>query len=69
MRISGYKLNGYNATYEKCDLEVNSGFNGNKNRVLEVTDIDSGISIFFDLDEALGTKRIRQKIGTWRSEK
>ena len=51
MRIAGYKLNGYNATYEKCVLDITSGVNANNKRVLEVTDILSGITYLFETDE------------------
>ena len=58
MRIQGYKLNGYNATYEKTDLDVWVGYNGNKNCVLEVTDSQSGITYSFEINEVL-KKRIK----------
>lgn len=60
MRIAGYKLNGYNATYEKCVLDVVSGVNANNKRVLEVTDLFSGITYLFETEEILSSKKRRK---------
>ena len=57
MRIAGYKLNGYNATYEKCVLDIKPGINADNKRVLEVTDLLSGITYLFETDEILSGKK------------
>jgi len=69
MRVAGYKLNGYNATYEKCDLDIWTGKNAQKKRVLEMTDIDSGITYIFETDDVLGVRKNKPKTSAWRSEK
>ena len=46
MLCTGYKLNGYNATYRKATFEVKE-----KNRVLEITEPDSGITFIVDMNE------------------
>lgn len=51
MIVRGYKLNGYNATYERTNFEVNEGYNASKNRVLEVTDINSGVTFFIEFQD------------------
>ena len=61
MRIEGYKLNGYNATYEKTYFDVKHGKSAAKNRVLEVTDINSGITFMFELQDDIGYVRRRKK--------
>ena len=48
MIVRGYRLNGYNATYERTSFDVREGVNSSKNRVLEVTDINSGITYIFE---------------------
>lgn len=53
MMIRGYKLNGYNATYETCNIDVRRGYNGSGKCVLEVEDVLSGITYFFEADEIL----------------
>lgn len=67
MRIAGYKLNGYNATYEKCVLDIKPGINADNKRVLEVTDILSGITYLFETDiikeENVGQKRRKRHAG------
>ena len=57
MKVAGYKLNGYNATYEKCVLDVRPGINADNKRVLEVTDIFSGITYLFETDEILSSNK------------
>ena len=69
MICEGYRLNGYNATYENAYFDVRLGSNSEKNRVLEVTDMDSGITFIFEADEVLGLKRIPTKTRVWRPEK
>lgn len=48
MIVGGYKLNSYNATYEKTSFDVRKGLNADKNCVLEVTDINSGLTFIFE---------------------
>ena len=50
MIVAGYKLNGYNATYERAYFDVREGVNASKNRVLEVTDHDSGITFVLEFE-------------------
>ena len=69
MRVAGYKLNGYNATYEPCELDIRTGKNSRKNRVLEMTDVDSGITYIFETEERVKCNRQQPKVGVWRSEK
>lgn len=69
MRIQGYKLNGYNATYERAQFDIRPGYNAEKNRVLEITDIDSGITFIFETEERFKKDRPQIKTSVWRSEK
>lgn len=57
MKIGGYKLNGYDATYEKCVLDIKPGINADNKHVLEVTDLLSGITYLFETDEILSDKK------------
>lgn len=68
MRVEGYRLNGYNATYEKTLFEVRGGYNGTKGRVLEVTDIDSGMTFVFETEEDVFRPK-RPKTRVWRDRK
>ena len=61
MIVRGYKLNGYNATYEKVCFDIREGFNSEKNRVLEVMDINSGITYIFELKDLPKKNRQRHK--------
>jgi hypothetical protein len=61
MRVAGYKLNGYDATYEKTYFDVREGKNAEKNRVLEVTDINSGVTFIFEPKTDSGYVRQRRK--------
>ena len=60
MRYRGYKLNGYNATYDKAIFDVREQQNG----VLEVTDIDGGITFLIDFDNAVGEQK--RRTSKWR---
>ena len=51
MIVGGYKLNSYNATYEKTSFDVRKGTNADNNSVLEITDINSGITFIFEHDD------------------
>ena len=68
MIVGGYKLNGYNATYERTNFDVRYGKNAEEKCVLEVTDINSGITFIFEHDPRIN-KRTRQKTRSWHSEK
>ena len=50
MRFEGYKISGYDATYRKALFNVVE--KGNKNRVLEITDLESGTTFLIDFDNA-----------------
>lgn len=60
MRVPGYKLKGYDATYEQAMFDVRYGINAEKNRVLEVTEINSGITFIFEAEPKDQTKRRRR---------
>lgn len=51
MRVAGYKLKGYDATYERAYFNVQEGHNASGNAVLEITDNDSGITFILEFDE------------------
>ena len=61
MIVGGYKLNGYNATYEKTSFDVRKGLNADKNCVLEVTDINSGMTYIFELDNQDRKRKDRKR--------
>ena len=61
MRIEGYRINGYNATYEQTYFDVREGKNAKKNRVLEVEDLNSGITFVFEDKEYHGYVRRGKK--------
>lgn len=66
MKVAGYKLNGYNATYEKTCFDVRGGYTGTKGRVLEVTDIDSGMTFIFETDDDIYAQK-QHKTRVWRA--
>lgn len=66
MRFEGYKISGYDATYRKALFNVVE--KGNKNRVLEVTDLESGTTFLIDFDSASVPNR-RTSVWTERREK
>jgi hypothetical protein len=67
MRVAGYKLNGYNATYEHTEFDIKHGYNSEKNRVLEVTDIDSGVTFIFETEERYKCPKQPTRTSVWRS--
>lgn len=69
MIVRGYKLKGYDATYERTNFDIRHGFNAEKNRVLEVTDIDSGMTFIFETEERYKADRPQIKTRSWRLEK
>ena len=50
MIVVGYKLNAYNATYEKAYFNVQEGRNSSGNRVLEITEDNSGITFILEYE-------------------
>lgn len=56
MKIAGYKLNGYNATYDKTTFEVNL-HSHDKSCVLEVEDINSGHTFIVDFADSFDKKK------------
>ena len=63
MKIEGYKLNGYDATYRKTLFNVNE--RGAEGRVLEISDVESGETFLLDLNS---TGEDAHKIRSWRKE-
>ena len=56
MLYEGYKVNGYDASYEKTNFDVRYGKNAEKNRVLEITDINSGVTFIVETPESRSHK-------------
>ena len=63
MKIEGYKLNGYDATYRKALFNVNE--RGVEGRVLEISDVESGETFLLDLNS---TGEDAHRIRSWRKE-
>lgn len=61
MKCEGYKISGYDATYRKALFNVCE----RGNRVLEVTDVDSGTTFLLDLNDA---ERGENSIKSWRKD-
>ena len=59
MIVRGYKLKGYDATYEKCDLDIRIGVNCSENRVLEVLDMQSGVTYIFECGDIIRDHKSR----------
>lgn len=53
MKASGYKLNGYDATYEKALFDVRNKSNGH-NHILEITELNSGITFLVETENNIG---------------
>ena len=63
MKLEGYKISGYDATYRKALFNVCE----RGNRVLEITDVDSGTTFLVDFN---GAEKERRTSGwTERREK
>lgn len=62
MIYRGYRLNGYNATYEKAVFNVVEQQDG----VLEIADLESGVTILIDFDSAPETER--RRTSKWRKD-
>ena len=61
MRCEGYRLSGYDATYKKTMFNVVE----QGNRVLEITEVNSGTTFLLDLESA---KLPKNQIRSWRSQ-
>lgn len=61
MRVAGYKLNAYNATYERAYFTVLEGRNASGNRVLEITEDNSGITFVLEFEGKKKRKDPRKK--------
>ena len=61
MKCGGYKYSQYDATYRKAMFSVNE----RGNRVLEVTDIESGETFILDFESCVLAE---PEIGTWRAD-
>ena len=61
MRAEGYKISGYDATYRKALFNVCE----RGNRVLEITDLDSGTTFLVDFDSMSGQNR---RTSRWRKD-
>lgn len=45
----GYKINGYNATYEKTTFNVRTRYEDKQMVIREVTEINSGITFIYEV--------------------
>lgn len=61
MKVKGYKFSGYDATYRKTLFDVRE----RGERVLEITDLDSGTTFLIDFDSAEEQNRRTSK---WRKD-
>lgn len=60
MRVAGYRLKGYDATYEKTTFNVSQKQTG-KSRVLEVLDESSGVTFIFELEDDRSRRKHKPK--------
>ena len=67
MRVTGYRLKGYDATYEKTTFDVTSVGN-----ILQITEINSGVTFVVDADEIKPVKAKpsyrKESGGEWRAQ-
>ena len=61
MKLEGYKISGYDATYRKALFNVCE----RGNRVLEITDVDSGTTFLVDFN---GAEKERRTSGWKKNE-
>ena len=61
MKCEGYKISGYDATYKKTTFNVCE----KGERVLEITDVDSGITFLVDFN---GTSEQNRRTSKWRKD-
>lgn len=52
MRVTGYRLKGYDATYERCSFDLDMHFTEDS-CVLEVADDASGIAFIFEIPDSV----------------
>ena len=48
----GYKINGYNATYEKATFNIRTRYEDEKMVIREVTEINSGITFIYEVKKS-----------------
>ena len=51
MKCAGYRLKGYDATYERATFDIRKGQEDSKSRVLIVEDLESGIQFIIEFDK------------------
>lgn len=61
MKVEGYKISGYDATYRKALFNVTE----RSESVLEIMDVESGQTFLLDLTSATGDSR---RVRTWRTQ-
>lgn len=66
MRVAGYRLKGYDATYERCSFDLDMHFTEDS-CVLHVTELNSGVSYLLDLDNKQA-KSIKRRINKNKSK-
>lgn len=64
MKVEGYKISGYDATYRKALFNVTE----RSESVLEITDLDSGTTLLVDFD-SISEQNRRTSVWTERREK
>lgn len=57
----GYKINGYNATYEKATFNVRTRYEDKKMVIREVTEINSGITFIYEVKKEYKHERKPKK--------
>ena len=63
MKLEGYKISGYDATYRKAVFDVNERGATPESRVLEIAELDSGTTFLIDFNSA---SEQEQRTGVWR---
>lgn len=56
-KVEGYKINNYNATFDRATFEIRERYKDSKSRVLEITDINSGQAFIFDYNDFAQQKK------------
>lgn len=57
--MEGYRLNGYNATYEKAVFSVRTRHEDRKTIIKEITELNSGITFIYEIKK--GYKKNERK--------
>ena len=60
MKCKGYRLSGYDATYKETVFSVVE----QENRVLEITDLEGGVTFLVDMETC--ETRQKKRTGKWR---